>query len=53
MKIFCCKEHVEYGLEEIINEGEVSPKLEELKESELPTAPCEYCGQDAVYIVSN
>jgi len=50
--IYCCKEHVEYGLEEVINESEVPPKLEEVKE-QLPTVTCEYCGQLAEYIVSN
>lgn len=52
-EVYCCQEHVEYGIEEVLNEIGVPPKLEKIQASQLPTKTCEYCGQIAEYIVSN
>lgn len=51
--IYCCKEHAEYGLEQIINETGEAPEIKMIDGEELPTATCEFCGQPAEYIVSN
>ena len=51
--IYCCEEHVEYGLEEAVNEKGVAPILQQLEREQLSTNPCEYCGKPAAYIVSN
>ncbi|MDF2558283.1 MAG: yyzF-like family protein [Bacillales bacterium] len=49
MKLFCCIEHVERALDEIVYECEEAPILNELEKEEV----CEYCEQRAVYIVAN
>ncbi|MCU9613456.1 CxxH/CxxC protein [Caldibacillus lycopersici] len=51
--IYCCKEHVEYALEEIVNESEMAPILKQVEADKLSTAICEYCGQVAEYVVAN
>lgn len=51
--IYCCEEHVEYGLEEMINTYATPPQLLLLETEELLTTPCGYCGKEAIYIVSN
>ena len=60
MKIYCCAEHVEVGLDNIVDETEVPPFINSLsnKENEEVTNnssdfTCEYCGKPAVYIVAN
>lgn len=51
--IYCCKEHAEYGLEEIVNQTGEAPNMKPVEKGELPTVTCEYCGQLAAYVVSN
>lgn len=51
--IYCCEEHVEYALEEVINEKEMPPIFQRLESGKLSTNPCAYCGKPSVYIVSN
>lgn len=60
MKIYCCIDHVEVGLDTIVDETEVPPFINEIDKEENkevthkegePT--CEYCGKPAVYIVAN
>ncbi|WP_455660570.1 CxxH/CxxC protein [Pradoshia sp.] len=60
MKIYCCAEHVEVGLDNIVDETEVPPFIDSLsgKENEevtnnLGDFTCEYCGKLAVYVVAN
>jgi len=51
--IYCCKEHAEFALEEVIIETGEPPKIEEVNVEKLPTSKCGYCGQTAEYIVAN
>lgn len=51
--IFCCKEHVELALDIMVDEHELAPILEEVKNSEDLSTPCEYCTNSAAYIVAN
>ena len=51
--IYCCKEHVELALDIIVDEHETAPVLEELKKGENLSTPCEYCKNEAVYLVGN
>jgi len=44
-------EHVELAMDEIVDETEEYPILEELNKEEKKT--CEYCPQPAVYVVSS
>ncbi len=49
--IYCCEEHVELALDEMVDEHELAPKLEKVVENS--DFICGYCGQQAVYIVGN
>ncbi|HHY74906.1 MAG TPA: CxxH/CxxC protein [Bacillus bacterium] len=50
--IKCCEDHVELALDIIVDEYEVAPKIEKIVDANLSTT-CEYCQNNAVYIVSN
>ncbi|MGM9924715.1 MAG: CxxH/CxxC protein [Bacillus sp. (in: firmicutes)] len=51
--IYCCKEHVELALDVVVDEHEVAPVLRELTEEEKLSTGCEYCNEQAVYVVAN
>lgn len=51
--IYCCKEHVELALDITVDEHETAPVLEEVKNKEDLSTPCEYCENPAAYIVAN
>ncbi|RIW31605.1 CxxH/CxxC protein [Bacillus salacetis] len=51
--IYCCKEHVELAMDVIVDEYEVAPKLEQLKDTHGLSTTCEYCENEAEYIVAN
>lgn len=51
--IYCCVEHVELAMDIIVDEYEVAPKLEQLTEEQNLSTTCEYCNNQAVYIVGN
>ena len=51
--IYCCLEHVELAMDIIVDEHEVAPDLKELSKEEQLSTTCEYCGNNAVYIVAN
>ncbi|MCF6410739.1 CxxH/CxxC protein [Pseudalkalibacillus salsuginis] len=51
--IVCCKEHVELALEVIVDEYETAPEMKELTEAEKLSTICEYCKNNAIYMVSN
>ncbi|WP_462406018.1 CxxH/CxxC protein [Gracilibacillus sp. Marseille-QA3620] len=60
MKIYCCAEHVEVGLDNIVDEAEVPPFINNLSDEEGGKVThnsgeftCEYCGKPAVYVVAN
>lgn len=52
MLIYCCKEHVELAMDVIIDEYETFPVLMKAGDEQLSTT-CEYCQNDAEYIVGN
>lgn len=51
--IYCCKEHVELALDVVVDEYEVAPVLKELSEEEKLSTACEYCSEQAIYMVAN
>jgi CxxH/CxxC protein (TIGR04129 family) len=51
--IYCCLEHVELAMDIIVDEHEVAPDLKELSKEEQLSTTCEYCGNNAIYIVAN
>lgn len=50
--IYCCEEHVEIALDEVVDEYETYPVLSKVDVDNLSTS-CEYCQNAAVYIVAN
>jgi CxxH/CxxC protein (TIGR04129 family) len=50
--IFCCEEHVELAIDVVVDQFETFPMLEKVAENQLST-PCEYCRNNAVYVVGN
>ena len=54
MKIYCCEEHVELALDVAVDETEHFPVLEKVEnETEKLSTECEYCKNNAIYMVSN
>lgn len=51
--IYSCLEDVELALEEVIDQIGLSPLIQELSEDKKLSAPCQYCGARALYIVTN
>lgn len=51
--INCCKEHVELALDVMVDEYEVAPVLKELTDEEKLSTTCEYCKNNAIYVVGN
>ncbi len=49
MKIYCCLEHTDLALDIIVDECEVAPEMTKIESS--PQVKCEYCGENAEYIV--
>ncbi|GLY08823.1 CxxH/CxxC protein [Bacillus badius] len=48
--IYCCQEHTELALDVMVDEYEKAPTIEKLKGE---TRPCEYCQNEAEYVVAN
>lgn len=53
MNIICCQEHVDLALDSIVDEFEVAPVIHNVSNSDDEKKNCEYCKNDAKYIVSN
>jgi CxxH/CxxC protein (TIGR04129 family) len=50
--IYCCEEHVDLALDTIVDEYETFPVLTKIDVDNLSTG-CEYCQNQATYIVAN
>lgn len=50
--IYCCEEHVEIALDEIVDKFFVFPVMTKLDVDKLSTS-CEYCRNKAIYMVAN
>ncbi|WP_069202973.1 CxxH/CxxC protein [Bacillus testis] len=51
--IYCCKEHVELALDVVVDEYETAPVMMELTEEQKLSTSCEYCSEQAIYMVGN
>jgi CxxH/CxxC protein (TIGR04129 family) len=51
--IYCCEEHVELALDVIVDDYVTAPKLERITDEDKISTTCEYCRNQAVYIVAN
>ncbi|MBM7704193.1 CxxH/CxxC protein [Metabacillus iocasae] len=52
MKIYCCEEHIELALDIVVDEIELAPVFEKI-ENEQQSSTCEYCSNEAIYVVGN
>lgn len=50
---YCCQEHVDMALDEIVYECETYPILTSVSEEKQLSTPCEYCRNTAIYMVAN
>jgi CxxH/CxxC protein (TIGR04129 family) len=50
--IYSCEEHVDFALDEIVDEFMTFPVLSKIDGDNLST-PCEYCQNPATYVVAN
>ncbi|MDG5472380.1 CxxH/CxxC protein [Jeotgalibacillus sp. ET6] len=53
MKIYCCEEHVELALDVFVDEEETFPELRTVDNPERLSTNCEYCRNQAAYLVEN
>lgn len=53
MILYCCKEHVDRALDEVVYECETYPILTIIEEEKQLSTACEYCRNKAVYMVAN
>jgi CxxH/CxxC protein (TIGR04129 family) len=53
MILYCCEEHVDMALDEVVYECETYPILTSVEEKEKLSTACEYCQNRAVYVVAN
>ncbi|WP_445738835.1 CxxH/CxxC protein [Niallia sp. FSL R7-0271] len=51
--IYSCEEHVDIAIDTIVNEYETFPSLEKIDEEKKLSTTCEYCKNNAIYIVAN
>lgn len=53
MELHCCQTHVGQGLDEFVAKTESYPILTELSDSEKLSTNCNYCEQQALYLVAS
>ncbi|MGG4153281.1 CxxH/CxxC protein [Peribacillus muralis] len=53
MELYCCQEHVEMALDEVVYECETYPVLTQVSEEKQLSTTCEYCRNVAIYLVGN
>lgn len=51
--IYCCDEHINIALDQIVDEYEVAPDFKKLTSGMELSTTCEYCTKDATYLVTN
>ncbi|QIZ05916.1 CxxH/CxxC protein [Priestia megaterium] len=50
--IYCCEEHVDIALDDIVDQYQTYPVLSQIPVDKSSTG-CEYCEKQAVYMVAN
>lgn len=50
--IYCCEEHVDFALDDIVDKYQTFPILTKISVDNLSTT-CEYCQNLATYMVAN
>ncbi|OEH93083.1 CxxH/CxxC protein [Bacillus solimangrovi] len=49
--IYCCKQHVDLALDDVVDLEQTAPLLEEISEDILGNEKCKYCENQALYQV--
>ncbi|WP_088042109.1 CxxH/CxxC protein [Bacillus sp. EAC] len=52
-KILSCNEHIEWALDDFVDKYNETPLLNKVEKTQKISTSCEYCQNDAIYIVSN
>jgi len=52
-KIVSCDEHIEWALDDFVDKYNETPLLNKVEKTQNISTSCEYCQNDAIYIVSN
>lgn len=53
MKKFSCQNHIDHALDMFVAEEEDFPIMEKLEEQQKLSTKCDYCEEQAIYIVSS
>ncbi|WP_084028998.1 CxxH/CxxC protein [Bacillus sp. J33] len=51
--IYCCEEHVDLAIDTVVDEYETFPQLAKIEGEKKLSTPCEYCQNNAIYVVAN
>lgn len=51
--IYCCEEHVDLAIDTVVDEFETFPQLMKIEEGKKLSTTCEYCRNNAIYVVAN
>ena len=51
--IYSCEEHVDIAIDTIVDDYETFPQLTKLKDVDNSPKTCEFCQQQAIYLVAN
>ncbi|MBM4761699.1 CxxH/CxxC protein [Bacillus sp. B15-48] len=51
--VYCCGEHVDQALDEMVRKHETAPSFEKIDSVDNDPNSCVYCGKLAVYMVGN
>lgn len=51
--IHCCEEHIELALDVYVDNHETPPDMKRLLEDEKLLTTCEFCQNQATYVVGN
>jgi CxxH/CxxC protein (TIGR04129 family) len=51
--ILSCDEHIEWALDDFVDKYSETPLLNKVEKTHNISTTCEYCQNDAIYIVSN
>lgn len=48
-----CSEHIDLAIDIVVDEHEIAPEINKIPEEERLSTTCEYCKNNAIYVVAN
>lgn len=48
-----CGEHIDLAIDIMVDEQEIAPEISKISEEERLSTTCEYCKNNAIYVVAN